>query len=161
MQADKHTLISHSARAWLIAAGLASTLLLSLTANADDGNGAVEILVSAAIGYAVVDAIGGFDDDDKRRHRHDRHRHDRDDYRDYRYRDRYRDHRHRDHRYRDSRHYHHEHWVRHDHRHKARGYCKKHRRYNASHRSAHYQAAHWQVRHSDHGRKHRHHRAYH
>jgi hypothetical protein len=76
----KVSIIPRSILKWLAGAGVAVGLMVPLTASADhNDNGAMEILVSAAVAYAVVDAVGGFDDkrDDRRyRHRHDR----RDDY---------------------------------------------------------------------------------
>lgn len=59
---------------WFVAAGLAVGLMAPLTASADhEGSGAVEILVSAAVAYAVIDAVGGFDDGDRKKHRHRKH----------------------------------------------------------------------------------------
>ena len=80
---------------WLALAGVAIGLAtpFSASAHAND-NGAMEVLVSAGIAYAVIDAAGGFDKHRKvHRHQHgyneryrhnDRHRWDR-----YRYHDRY------------------------------------------------------------------------
>lgn len=123
MNINKWTLIPESIPRWLIATGLAVGLMVPLSASADhEGNGAVEILVSAAIAYAVVDAVGGFDDDGKRDRRHRR--------------DRYRDGRHdRDYRsWDDGRRYH----ARNDQRrHDRHGHRNKHRGYHAKHRNAH------------------------
>lgn len=72
---------------WLALAGVAIGLAtpFSASAHADD-NGTLEVLASAAVAYAVIDAAGGFD---KHRHVHRRYGHD-DRYR-YRDRDRYHD----------------------------------------------------------------------
>ena len=73
---------------WLALAGVAIGLAtpFSASAHAND-NDALEVLVSAGIAYAVIDAAGGFDKD-KHRHVH-RHPHG---YRDHRWNDRYRHH---------------------------------------------------------------------
>lgn len=73
----------------LAAVVLTASLAVPLSARADYGsNGAVEILASAAVAYVVIDAVGGFDDND---HKHRKHRpdYDGDHYRDGRSRDRY------------------------------------------------------------------------
>ncbi|MGD8831239.1 MAG: hypothetical protein PVF57_11605 [Pseudomonadales bacterium] len=47
---------------WLAAAGIGACLMVPFNANAAyQDNGAVEVLASAAIAYAVIDAAGGFD----------------------------------------------------------------------------------------------------
>ncbi len=102
------------------AAGLAGSLMIPLSASADhQGNGAVEILASAAVAYVVIDAVGGFDNDRDRRHK--RHGH--------------RDVRHVNHRHRYDHHRDRRHWTRHGHRrydrhghhHNYRSHARKHR----------------------------------
>ncbi len=68
---------------WLALAGLAFGLAVPFSASAHESdNGAVEVLASAAVAYAVIGTTVGFDDH-RHHHRHyDRH--------DWRYRDGYR-----------------------------------------------------------------------
>lgn len=89
------TPVSHrtkrSAARWLAVAGVATSLMIPLSARAHGGNNdALEVLVSAGVAYAVIDAAGGFDKD-RRDRRHDGRSHDR---HDHRYRDHDRDRRH-------------------------------------------------------------------
>lgn len=118
MNTTKRILMPGSIPRWLIATGIAIGLMFPLSASADhDGNRVAEVLVSTALAYAVIDAVGGFDDKD--RHRRDRYRkrhHDRD----YRYWER--KHRHR---------------ARHDHRRHHRRHCHKHWRHHAKYRANH------------------------
>lgn len=68
---------SRPAWRWLALAGVFSVLMIPFSARADHrDDGAMEVLASAAVAYAVIGAAGGFDD-----HRHDR-VHYRDHYRD-------------------------------------------------------------------------------
>jgi hypothetical protein len=110
---------------WFLAiAGMLGGLMIPLSASADHrSNGAAEVLVSAAVAYAVIDAAGGFKDD---RHghrpvhyRHDHRYHYRHDYHyrhGYHYRSKY------DRRY----------WTRHGHRH-DRYEHRKHRKHGRDH----------------------------
>lgn len=151
----KVSIIPRSILKWLAGAGVAVGLMVPLTASADhNGDGAMEILVSAAVAYAVVDAVGGFDDDrDKDRRYRDR--------RD-RYDDRYRHrHDHRDdyyHGHRQHRAEHYAHRQAHMHREKARyhrdqaRYYRDAQRYHARNGKAHGHGKHAHHRDCDHGR---------
>jgi hypothetical protein len=133
MNANKRTPTSRHIPRWLAAAGVTASLMVPLSASADhDANGAVEIIISAAVAYAVVDAIGGFDDKD----RYDRRR-SRDHYRDSRH-DRYDRNWDRDRRY----------WAKHDHGHhdcdrNHRGHGHYHGKHHRKHQSAHRRAHHY------------------
>jgi hypothetical protein len=55
---------------WLAAVSIAAGMMVPISASANvHDNGAIEILASAAVAYAVVDAVGGFDDKDRHRSR--------------------------------------------------------------------------------------------
>jgi hypothetical protein len=95
MNTNKRTLMPDSIPRWLIAAGIAVSLMVPLSASADHraNNDAVNLLIGAATAYALFEI---YDDRDSRDVHHRRHGYDNRRYdRDYRYRDddrRYRTH---------------------------------------------------------------------
>jgi len=72
---------------WLAVAGATASLLVPFSASANQNDDVVQVLASAAVAYVVVDAVGGFDDKDRKHRKHQKlYRHQKVHYRHDRYR---------------------------------------------------------------------------